>query len=318
MQETDHLKGQGSEYFQRLTWLEQLNFLLTNRIPRRMLTLLMGRFSGIENPLLARVSVAIWNLTARELDLSEAKKDRFTSLNDCFIRELKDGARTVDQRESVIISPCDGIVGAFGKINGTRLFQAKGFPYTLEELLPDETLVEKYRDGHYITIRLKSTMYHRFHAPCPCRVTEVNYVSGDTWNVNPVAVKKVEKLYCKNERAVLDLQLEHHEHALALVPVAAVLVASMQFHCLEAPLNLQYKGPNRIPCDGRYTKGEEMGYFQHGSTIIVFSSHHLVPDERLYQGLEVKMGQPLLTIRQEGAARPSPMVQTTVDSYQDF
>ena len=158
---------------------ETINFYLTNRIPRRMLTRFMGWFSRIEHPLIAKFSIIIWRLFADDLNLHEARKTHFDSLHDCFIRELKADARPVDANPEILVSPCDAIVGAQGVINGTELIQAKGFPYSLQDLLADPELVERYRDGHYVTLRLKSSMYHRFHAPCDCHVKEVNYISGD-------------------------------------------------------------------------------------------------------------------------------------------
>jgi phosphatidylserine decarboxylase len=118
-------------------------------------------------------------------------------------------------------------------IEGTKLIQAKGFPYALPDLLHDPALVEHYRNGCYVTLRITSSMYHRFHAPHGLAVEQVTYISGDTWNVNPVALKRVENLFCKNERAVIRTRLDQGEHILTLVPVAAVLVASIRLHFLD-------------------------------------------------------------------------------------
>src|SRR5580693_10146181 len=95
----------------RLVQQEDINFLLTNRIPRRLATQFIGWFSRIEQPLVRDISIAIWRLFS-DLDLSEAKKTEFTSLHDCFIRELKDGARPVEAAPDILVSPCDAIVGA--------------------------------------------------------------------------------------------------------------------------------------------------------------------------------------------------------------
>lgn len=278
----------------KLTQQEQINFLLTNRIPRRYATLFMGWFSQLENPIIRKCSIWIWQRFAHDLDLSDAKKTEFTSLHDCFIRELKSGARTIDDDTDTIVSPCDAIVGAHGAISGVELLQTKGFPYTLMDLLGDSELVERYRNGLYITLRLKSTMYHRFHAPCDCRINAVNYISGDTWNVNPVALKRIEKLYCKNERAVIDLQLNRQGFHLTLVPVAAILVAGIKLHCLPDVLDLRYKGPNYLPVNADFSKGNEMGYFQHGSTIIVFSNQGFRIANNIQEGCRVHMGQALM------------------------
>jgi len=278
-----------------LSQQEQLNFLLTNRIPRRALTRFMGWYSRIENPRLARLSLALWRMFADDLDLQEAEQQQFDSLHACFTRRLKPGVRPVDERPEILISPCDAIVGECGRVQGSTVFQAKGFPYEIGDLIPDPVLQRMYRDGCYVTLRLKSSMYHRFHAPLDCTVEHVDYISGDTWNVNPVALKRIEKLYCRNERAVVPLSDTGASGSVCLVPVAAILVASMKFHCLPDELDLQYKGPNRIPCSARYRKGEEMGYFQHGSTIIVFATPDYALSPGIRQGQTIRMGQALMS-----------------------
>jgi len=273
---------------------KHINFLLTNRIPRRLVTLFMGWFSKIEHPLVRSLSIATWKMFAGHLNLEEARKTHFSSLHDCFIRELRIGARPIDPARHVLISPCDGIVGASGTLRGTELVQAKGFPYTLEDLLSDPDLVATYRDGLFITLRLTASMYHRFHAPHDCRVDEVIYMSGDTWNVNPIALKRIERLFCKNERAVVHTHLEGSRESITLVPVAAILVVSLYFTFVDVPLNLRYAGPNRIPCCATFRKGDEMGYFAHGSTIIVFATRGLELCERVREGHVIRMGEALL------------------------
>jgi phosphatidylserine decarboxylase len=274
---------------------ERINFLLTNRIPRRSLTRFMGWFSQIENPWICRASIALWRLFA-DVDLSDARKTRFRSLHDCFIRELKAGARPLDSDPGTLVSPCDAIVGATGQIVDGAVLQAKGRPYRLMELLGDEELVRYYARGWYATLRLTAGMYHRFHAPYGCRVEQVNYVPGDTWNVNPTALKRVESLFCRNERATLRCRLASSDHLITLVPIAAVLVASIRLHFLDLLLHLKYRGPNAIACDANLGKGEEMGWFQHGSTIIVLAPPGVSMRPELGQGRRIRMGQPLLSL----------------------
>lgn len=277
-----------------LSQQEQLNFLLTNRVPRRLLTRFIGWYSKIENPLLARLSISLWKLFAPDLDLSESSKQSFSSLQDCFIRRLKPGTRTIDYRENIVTSPCDAIIGAKGTISSQTVYQAKGFPYELADLIPDSRLCHHLQNGQFITLRLKSSMYHRFHAPVDCQVQQVTYISGDTWNVNPVALKRIEKLFCKNERAVIQLHGDNPEANLVLVPVAAILVASMKFHCLNEPLDMKYQGPNNLVCNANYRKGEEMGYFQHGSTIILFAPPGYQLLEDIDENRHIRMGEPLM------------------------
>ena len=279
----------------RIVQQEDLNFLLTNRIPRRLLTHFMGWLSRIEHPWVCRGSIALWKLFS-DLDLSEAKTTRFASMHDCFTRELKDGARPIDPDPRHLASPCDALVGACGTVREGSVLQAKGFPYPLLDLLGDAGLVRYYQGGQYATLRLTSSMYHRFHAPADCRVEQVNYISGDTWNVNPIALKRVERLFCKNERAVIRCRLPQSGALITLVPVAAILVASMRLKFLDVLLHLRYRGPNVIPCDAGLRRGEEMGWFEHGSTIIVFAPRGACLAEAVGEGDRIQMGQALMRI----------------------
>ena len=280
-----------------LPFREDLNFLLTNRIPRRWATQFIGWLSKIEHPVVRDVSIGIWKLFS-DLDLSEAKKTSFTSMHDCFVRELKDGARPIDADPAVMTSPCDAIVGACGAIADMELFQVKGFPYQLRDLVPDADFERTYRNGQYVTLRLTSSMYHRFHAPYDCRVQQVSYMSGDTWNVNPIALKRVEKLFCKNERAAIRLRLTPTGHEVTLVPVAAILVASIRLHCLNLVLGMKHRGANRFVCDAAFDKGQEMGWFEHGSTIIVFAPKGFALCPGIRDGEIVRMGRPLMRLPQ--------------------
>ena len=274
---------------------EDINFLLTNRIPRRLATQFIGWFSQIEQPLVRDLSIGAWRLFS-DLDLREAKKSHFRSMHDCFTRELKDGARPIDGTPEILVSPCDAVVGACGAIAGTTLYQAKGFPYTLTDLLHDRDLVEVYRNGRYATLRLTSSMYHRFHAPHDCQIDKVIYVSGDTWNVNPIALKRVERLFCKNERAVVTMTLTATGHRVTLVLVAAVLVASIRLHFLDVLLNLKHRGPNVFDCDARFVKGQELGWFQHGSTAILFAPDGCALCDGVREGAGIRVGEPLMRL----------------------
>ena len=276
---------------------EDLNFLLTNRVPRHALTLAMGWYSRLRSPALVRFSVAVWRLFT-ELDLSEAKQTRFETLHEVFTRELQEGARVVDPRPEVLASPCDAIVGACGTVQQGQVLQAKGMPYPLHELLGSAAAAAAWEGGQYLTLRLTSAMYHRFHAPHEAVIEHVRYISGDTWNVNPIALKRVQRLFCRNERAVIDLRLPDAAggHRLALVPVAASLVASLRLHCLNLRLHLRYGGPSELPCQARVAKGEELGWFEHGSTIIVFAPPGFQRAEGIEPGARIRMGQALMRL----------------------
>jgi phosphatidylserine decarboxylase len=137
-------------------------------------------------------------------------------------------------------------------------------------------------------------MYHRFHAPYDGTVEHVTYISGDTFNVNPIALRRVARLFCKNERAVIRTRLAGAGHLVTLVPVAAILVASIRLHFLDVTMNMNYRGAAEIDCDAAFRKGDELGWFEHGSTIIVFAPSGFRLCDDIREGTVVRMGRTLM------------------------
>jgi phosphatidylserine decarboxylase len=273
---------------------DRLNYVLTNRVPRRSLTRFMGWFSRVEQPLVRKASIAAFRFFADDLRLHEARQERFRSLHDCFVRELKPGVRPVDPAPDVLVSPCDAVLGACGRAGRGALIQAKGSAYSLEELLQDGELARAHEGACFATLRLKADMYHRFHAPHDCRVTAVTYVPGDVFNVNPPALARIPRLYCRNERAVLHARLDATGEALTLVPVGAILVAGIRLSFLD--LDRDAAAPRRVPCDARFAKGEELGYFEHGSTVLVLAPARAALVAGVGEGSLLRMGEPLMRL----------------------
>ncbi len=272
---------------------EDLNFLLTNRIPRRLASRFIGWFSKIEQPLIRDTSIGVWRFFS-DLDLSDAKKTRFRSMHDCFTRQLRDGARPIEADGSVLISPCDAIVGAVGPVVDGEVFQVKGFPYALADLLGDAEHGKTFRDGCYVTLRLTSSMYHRFHAPYACRVRSVTHIPGDVWNVNPTALRRIERLFCKNERAAISTALSDTGHPVTLVAIAAILVSGIRLRFLD--LTPGRDQPRTFACNASLQKGEEMGWFEHGSTIVVLAPEGFSLSAGVQPGTTIRMGQPLMKL----------------------
>jgi phosphatidylserine decarboxylase len=279
----------------RLVRHEGLNFALTNRIPRRAATRIVGRIAQAEHPLFVRPAMALWR-TFADLDLRDAATSDFPSLRACFTRALRPGARPVDPDPAIATSPCDGIVGACGRIAGAELLQVKGRPYPLRDLLRDYALVSTYRDGLYVTLRLTSGMYHRFHAPHDLVVEQVDHIPGDAWNVNPPALRRIRRLYCRNERALLRTRLAATGHLITLVPVAAILVAGIRLHCAGGLLGARHAGTPRLRPMAPYAKGDELGWFEHGSTIIVLAPAGFRLCPGIVDGRVTRMGEPLLRL----------------------
>jgi phosphatidylserine decarboxylase len=274
---------------------EDLNFLLTNRIPRRTLTRFMRWFSRIEQPLVSTVSLRVWGFFA-DIDLSDARETRFRSMHDCFIRTLRDGARPPEMDPAILVSPCDAIVGASGAVRDGQVLQVKGFAYALDDLLGDAGHAGEFRDGCYVTLRLTSGMYHRFHAPHDCHVESVSHFPGDVWNVNPATLKRVERVFCENERAVIRTRLSGTGHAVTLVPVAAVLVAGIRLGFLDISRRSGRKIRLTFRCDASFRKGEEMGWFEHGSTIILLAPEGFRLCDGVREGVTIRAGQSLARV----------------------
>lgn len=276
----------------RLLAQEDLNFLLTNRIPRLALTRLMGRVGKVRHPLIRVPSLALWRFFC-DVDPTDLPEMRFGSLHEAFTRPLRAGSRPIDSAPEIACAPSDGIVGALGRVAGGEAFQIKGFPYRLEDLLGDAELAREFADGWFVTLRLTAGMYHRFHAPHDLQVEQVRYIAGDTWNVNPITLKRIERLFCKNERAPVTVRLDEGGARLVLVPVAAVLVASIRMPFFDEARTVRECGEGATACTARFAKGEEMGWFEHGSTIVVLAPPAWQP-VGLAEGQVIRMGQPLL------------------------
>lgn len=277
--------------FHRLLQAEPLNFALTNRLPRRLASRFMGWFSKIEHPLVSRPAIRAWRFFA-DVDLSDASNDNFPSLHAAFVRALRPGARAVDPAPDVLVSPCDAIVGACGPLKGETAFQIKGAPYTLTDLLGAEAADPAIHHGQFVTLRLTAGMYHRFHAPDDLTLEHVTYFSGDKWNVNPPALKRVSRLFCRNERAVLRTRLADGT-PLLIVPVAAILVAGIRLHALDVPALLA-SGRRSADCAVSAARGEELGWFEHGSTILLFTPPGFALADGIATGRTLRMGERLL------------------------
>lgn len=275
---------------------DRLNFMLTNRLPRRAVSRLMGRAAAIENRLFSVPAIAAFRFFCAP-DLSEARQASFASLRDCFIRELAPGRRQIDPRPDILASPSDGIVVAAGTIAQGLLLQVKGSAYPLAELLRDEARAAALEGGCYATLRLTAGMYHRFHAPLDGRVTEVVHVAGDAWNVNPPALARIPRLYCRNERAMLRFEPRAGGQEITLVAVAAILVAGIRIHGAALPARRDHAEPWHSPCNLSRAKGEELGWFEHGSTIVVLAPPGVALMPTLREGATIRMGEALMQLR---------------------
>ena len=238
------------------------------------------------------------------VDMSEAKKENFSdyeSFNQFFIRELKDDARKINENPTSLCLPADGRVSQIGHIDDERLLQAKGHFFSLSDLLAgDEELVNTFKNGEFATIYLSPRDYHRVHMPCDATLRKMIYVPGDLFSVNPFLAEHVPNLFARNERVICVFDTAFGP--MVQILVGATITASMSTvwaGVINPPRTGEvkvwtYQGDSAI----KLTKGQEMGAFQLGSTVInLFPANSVTLAEHLEVDVPVRMGEILATMK---------------------
>jgi phosphatidylserine decarboxylase len=204
-----------------------------------------------------------------QLDEAELDLRAYTSLGDFFARRLRPGVRPIDEAFGAIISPCDGVLAARGTAVDGALVQAKGKNYQLEELLLDDALATKLRGGHYATIYLSPKDYHRVHTPVDGTLLHYDYLPGALWPVNPVIAQRRDRLLSRNERVVITLNAGRFG-TVAIVMIAASGVGNMALEYAPESVTWRAAGERRrIEVNREIQKGDELGAFRLGSTVVM-------------------------------------------------
>lgn len=280
---------------------EKLFVLSQYPLPHHGISRLAGwvadtRIGWIKSPLIRRF------IRTYGVDMSEAKRphaEDYANFNDFFTRELKDGAREIQGDANTIVSPADGAISQFGNIDGQRLIQAKGQEYDLLTLLGNQTdMADQFENGQFMCIYLSPKDYHRLHMPLRGRLIQTCYVPGRLFSVNPATAQRVPNLFARNERLVC--MFETQLGPMVMVLVGAMIVAAIEtvwtgkitpFKKLDNQYFDLYSG------DLEFEKGEEMGRFCLGSTVILcFPQNSMNWQADCQAGQSLKMGQALGSI----------------------
>lgn len=263
-------------------------------LPKQALTVLLGRLANIEG---GRVTTAVirWFVRRYGVDMGEAAEPEVTayaSFNAFFTRALREGVRPLAR--SGLLCPVDGAISQCGRIEGERIFQAKGHGYTCAALLGgDRALAENFRDGSFATLYLSPRDYHRIHMPCDGRLRRMIHVPGSLFSVNPLTARTVPGLFARNERVVC--VFDSDEGPFVMVLVGATIVGSMatSWHGVVNPPR-----PGTVRewsyAEGQVTlaRGEEMGRFLLGSTVVMlFPRDTVVFDAGWSEGRPVRLGE---------------------------
>lgn len=242
--------------------------------PQLGLSRLAGRLADNDQVPALKNRVVRWFIERYGVDMSEAvdaDPASYATFNDFFTRALKPGLRPVDEAPDALTSPVDGAISQLGAIKDGRIFQAKGQSFNLTELLGgNEQRAKPFAGGEFATIYLAPKDYHRIHMPLSGALTEMAYVPGRLFSVNPVTAANVPNLFARNERVVTLFDTEWGP--MAMVHVGAMIVGSVEttWAGVVAPgtdgiSSVDYSADKPI----RFDKGDEMGRFRLGSTVIL-------------------------------------------------
>ena len=250
-------------------------FVLSQYItPQLGVSNLAGRLADNDRSPALKNRVIKWFIGRYGVDMSEAAEpnpEAYATFNDFFTRELKPGIRPLADGEKTLVSPVDGAISQLGQVTGDRIFQAKGQSFSLSELLGgEEATTAPFADGEFSTIYLSPKDYHRIHMPMAGTLRQMIHVPGKLFSVNPVTAENVPNLFARNERVVCIFDTA--SGPMALVLVGAMIVGSVETRWagVVVPGRRQvtstlYEGEQAISFD----KGEEMGRFRLGSTVIM-------------------------------------------------
>ena len=267
---------------------------LQHVLPQHALSRCLGAFGRSRSSWLKRLLIDGF-IAAYAVDMSEceaAGAADFACFNDFFTRRLRDGTRPISKGAGQIVSPADGTVSQAGAIHHGQLLQAKGHRYSVADLLGDATFAESFSNGSFVTIYLAPHNYHRVHAPCDARLLASTEIPGRLFSVNALTERQIAGLFARNERLVLRLQTSFGECALVLV--GALIVASIEMAWGDGPVSPYRQRRQRMVKDVRFQRGDEIGAFLIGSTVIVLFPEQTVQiDDRVATGATLEMGEPI-------------------------
>lgn len=282
---------------------ERLFALFQTILPHHLLSRLMGkithcRFNWVKK---MYMNVIIHQFNVNMDEAAEQNLDNYEHFNAFFTRQLKEGARTFVSGENNIASPVDGRVSQAGKISNGRIFQAKGHDYSLTTLLGgDDEWSNKFADGEFATLYLSPKDYHRIHMPMDGELKEMRHVPGRLFSVSPSTVRTVPGLFARNERVVC--LFDSDAGPMAMILVGAIFVASVDtvWHGTVTPPTWPDMQTWEYGTDERriqLAKGEEMGRFNMGSTVILlYGPNQMHWNKTVIADAPVQMGNHIGTI----------------------
>ncbi|BBP45733.1 hypothetical protein THMIRHAS_11060 [Thiosulfatimonas sediminis] len=267
-------------------------------LPKHLLSELMHRFMQIEIKWLKNGTIKLLT-RLYGINMAEAASedlDDYPNFNAFFTRALKADARPIDSNPNAWCSPVDGLISQSQHIDGNKLIQAKSHLYTTEALVGgDISYAKEFQNGDSAVIYLSPKDYHRIHMPIDAQLLSMTYVPGDLFAVNPATVRNVEGLFARNERLIL--RFENSQGPFCLIMVGAIFVGSMET-VFAGKITPEYEPTIRhwdYHQDAlHFSKGEEIGRFNMGSTVILLTPPKQLPElGKIQRNTPIQMGQHL-------------------------
>lgn len=288
--------------------LDKLKVNLQYVMPKHALSRLVGKFAASEAGPLTTAFIK-WFIRQYDIKMEEAVQEdpkSYRTFNEFFTRPLKPGLRPLAEGDNLLLQPVDGRVSQCGRIHDERLFQAKGHDFGLKELLGGHDKdAEPFKEGHFATIYLSPQDYHRIHMPVAGTLRRMIYVPGDLFSVNPLTTANVPGLFARNERVVTIFDTEHGP--LAMVLVGATIVASIETvwaGTVTPPTGSQVFTWD-YPAEGEQAvhleKGEEMGRFKLGSTVVACFGRGMLDefDDDFEPGDMTRLGRAMAKVKDD-------------------
>jgi phosphatidylserine decarboxylase len=281
--------------------MDSLFIILQQLLPQHLLSRTTGWLAASEIPWLKNLLVKLF-AGHFDVDMSEAAEPElqaYPSFNAFFTRSLREDARPIAGDEGTICCPADGAISQLGAITEGRIFQAKGKHFSTAELLGDATRAKDFDNGQFATIYLSPKDYHRVHMPLAGELSAQTYIPGKLFSVNQVTAENVDRLFARNERLVCYFDTE--AGPMAMVLVGAMIVAGIEtvWSGQVAPPTKDPKTTDfkRAPSGVKLAKGEEMGRFMLGSTVILlFPENSIAWGEQFTANSPTRMGEALASI----------------------
>lgn len=270
---------------------DELFIALQRLLPQHTCSRLLGKLAESENAWLKNflIEQAIRHYDIDLDDAVENDANDYRSFNDFFTRRLKADARPIDANPASIVSPADGAISQIGAIREGRIFQAKGHDFSTATLLGcDAQTASRFSGGSFATIYLSPRDYHRVHMPFAGTLVETRYIPGNLFSVNDTTAAHVDSLFARNER--LSCLFKTDQGLMAVVMVGALFVAGIetQWQKSFAPGKLQTR---RFNGEVKLRKGDELGAFKFGSTVIVVSEQSVIWNTEFRAAASCRMGE---------------------------